>query len=57
MAAHATVRWVVRLTPFAGSTVDDLLKIPLSLYVWQLEADAIVAVVSKQTIAELVGDE
>ena len=53
MAAHATVRWVVRLTPLAGRTVDDLLKVPLSLDVWQREADALVAAASEQTIAEL----
>lgn len=54
MAERATVRWLVRLTPAAGRTVDDLLKVPLSLDVWEREADAIVAVASEQTIAELV---
>ncbi len=53
MAGRATDRWVVRLTPGAGRTVDDLLKVPLSLDVWQREADALVAVASEQTIAEL----
>ena len=53
MPGRATVRWVVRLTPLAGRTVDDLLKVPLSLDVWQREADALVAAVSEQTIAEL----
>ena len=53
MAGRATVRWLVRLTPLAGRTVDDLLKVPLSLDVWQREADAIVAAASEQTIAEL----
>lgn len=53
MAGCVTVRWVVRLTPLAGRTVDDLLKVPLSLDVWQREADALVAVASEQTIAEL----
>jgi hypothetical protein len=53
MAGRATVRWVVRLTPIAGRTVDDLLKVPLSLDVWHREADALVAAASEQTIAEL----
>ena len=53
MAGRATVRWLVRLTPRAGRTVDDLLKVPLSLDVWQREADALVAAASEQTIAEL----
>ncbi len=53
MAGRATVRWLVRLTPVVGRTVDDLLKVPLSLDVWEREADAIVAAASEQTIAEL----
>jgi hypothetical protein len=36
-----------------GRTVDDLLKVPLSLDVWEREADAVVAAASDQTIAEL----
>ena len=53
MAERATVRWLVRLTPAAGRTVDDLLKVPLSLDVWEREADAVVAAASEETIAEL----
>ncbi len=52
MAGRETVRWLVRLTPVVG-TVDDLLKVPLSLDVWEREADALVAVASEQTITEL----
>ena len=53
MAGRASVRWLVRLTPVVGRTVDDLLKVPLSLDVWEREADAVVAAASEQTIAEL----
>ena len=53
MAGRATVRWLVRLTPVSGRTVDDLLKVPLSLDVWEREADAVVAAASEQTITEL----
>ena len=53
MAGRATVRWVVRLTPLAGRTVDDLLKVPLSLDVWERGADALVAATSERTIVEL----
>ena len=53
MAERATVRWLVRLRPVAGRTVDDLLKVPLSLDVWEREAGAIVAAASEQTIVEL----
>lgn len=51
--AGATVRWVVRLTPMAGCTVDDFLRIPLSLDVWQRDAGALVAAASEPTIAEI----
>ncbi|GLS29183.1 hypothetical protein SAMN04488498_1475 [Mesorhizobium albiziae] len=53
MAGRATVRWLVRLTPVLGCTVDDLLKVPLSLDVWEREAGSVVAAASEQTIAEL----
>lgn len=53
MAERPTVRWLVRLTPVVGRTVDDLLNVPLSLDVWERQADAVVAAVSEQTIAEL----
>jgi hypothetical protein len=53
MAGRATVRWLVRLTPVVGRTVDDLLKVPLSLDVWERETDAVVAAASEQTITEL----
>ncbi len=53
MAGCATVRWVVRLTPVAGRTVDDLLQVPLSLDIWQRDAGALVAAVSEATIAEI----
>lgn len=53
MAERATARWLVRITPVVGRTVDDLLKLPLSLDVWEREAGAVVAAASEQTIAEL----
>jgi hypothetical protein len=53
MAGRETVRWLVRLTPVVGRTVDDLLKVPLSLDVWEREADALVAAASEQTITEI----
>jgi hypothetical protein len=52
MAGHDN-RWLVRLTPLGGCALDDLLKLPLSLDVWQREAHALVAVVSEETIIEL----
>jgi hypothetical protein len=51
--AEARVRWVVRLTPMAGCTVDDLLRVPLSLDVWERGAGALMAAASEATIAEI----
>jgi hypothetical protein len=53
MERRPTVRWLVRLTPLAGGTVDDLLKMPLSLDVWEREASALVAAMSEPTIGEI----
>ncbi|MGI6856243.1 hypothetical protein [Mesorhizobium sp. 1B3] len=53
MSGRAAARWLVRLTPVTGRTVDDLLNVPLSLDVWERQADAVVAAVSEQTISEL----
>jgi hypothetical protein len=47
------VRWVVRLTPMSGQTVADLLRIPLSLDVWQREPDALVVAVPETALREL----
>jgi hypothetical protein len=45
--------WVARLTPRAGRSLDDLLKAPLSLDVWQREQGALIAVASDHTLREL----
>jgi hypothetical protein len=45
--------WVVRLRPPSGRSVDDLLRLPLSLDVWQRERDALIAAVSETTLHEL----
>ena len=47
------VRWLVRLTPRPGQTVADLLRIPLSLDVWQREQDALVVAVPAMVLREL----
>jgi len=47
------VRWVVRLTPISGQTVADLLRLPLSLDVWQREQDAVVVAVPEIELGEL----
>ncbi len=52
MTAHE-VRWVVRLTPISGQTVADLLRLQLSLDVWQREPAALVVVVPEIELREL----
>lgn len=47
------VRWIVRLTPPAGRTIGDLLQLPLSLDIWQREANALVAAVPEPALREL----
>jgi hypothetical protein len=51
--AGEEVRWVVRLTPPPGHTLADLLRVPLSLDIWQREQDALVAAVSATALREL----
>ncbi len=53
MAAPDEPRWVVRLTPPAGRTVRDLLRLPLALDVWQREPGALVAAVPAASLREL----
>ncbi len=53
MAARDDVRWVVRLTPPAGRSMRDLLRLPLPLDVWQREAGALVAAVPETALREL----
>jgi hypothetical protein len=45
--------WVVRLRPASGRSVDDLLKLPYALDIWQRESDALIAAVSEPILQEL----
>ena len=45
--------WIVRLRPMSGHSVDDLLKLPVALDVWQREPDALLAAVAETTLHEL----
>jgi hypothetical protein len=45
--------WIVRLRPMSGHSVDDLLKLPVALDVWQREPDALIAAVAEATLHEL----
>jgi hypothetical protein len=51
--AEDEIRWVVRLRPIPGQDIQDLMSLPLSIDVWQRNADGLVAVVSDDTLGEL----
>lgn len=52
MSEHHT-RWVVRLTPVAGSSVHDLLRIPLSMDVWERDGETLIVAMSELQLAEV----
>ncbi len=45
--------WIVRLRPTSGRSVDDLLKLPVALDIWQREPDALIVAVTETTLHEL----
>jgi hypothetical protein len=51
--AEDEIRWVVRLRPVSGQEIQDLLELPLSIDIWQRNADGLVAVVSSGALQEL----
>lgn len=46
-------QWVVRLTPVAGGSVADLLRLPVSMDVWERNEEALVVVMSETQLEEL----
>jgi hypothetical protein len=47
------VRWVARLLPMPGSSVDALLGMPLGLDVWERHDDTLVVAASDVQLSEL----
>jgi hypothetical protein len=45
--------WIVRLRPTSGHSIDDLLKLPVALDIWQREPDALIVAVTEITLHEL----
>jgi hypothetical protein len=45
--------WIARLTPSAGSSVDQLLTVPLGLDVWERHADSLVVAATEAQLGEL----
>jgi len=46
-------RWVARLTPLPGSTLDDLLHLPLGLDVWERQPYALVVAASEARLTDI----
>lgn len=46
-------RWVARLTPLPGSSVDDLLRLPLGLDVWERDEDSLVVAAGEGQLVEI----
>jgi hypothetical protein len=46
-------RWIARLTPLPGRSVEALLGMPLGLDVWERHAGFLVVAASESTLAEL----
>jgi hypothetical protein len=52
METHDT-QWVVRLTPLAGSSVHDLLRLPLSMDVWERSNEGLIVAIEETQLAEI----
>jgi|tagenome__1003787_1003787.scaffolds.fasta_scaffold19259386_2 hypothetical protein len=46
-------KWLVRLSPVPGGTVDDLLQMPYALDVWQRDETSLVASAPHATLVEI----
>jgi hypothetical protein len=51
MSASRT--WIARLTPTGGSSVEQLLGMPLGLDVWERHPDSLVIAATEAQLAEL----
>ena len=46
-------RWIARLKPTVGSSIDELLRVPLSLDVWERKGEVLVVAAEDEQLAEL----
>jgi ribose 1,5-bisphosphokinase PhnN len=46
-------RWVARLTPAPGTSIESLLGVPLGLDVWERHGDVLVVAASESQLSEL----
>jgi hypothetical protein len=47
------IRWIARLTPLPGSSVEDVLRGRLGLDVWQRQPRALVVAATESQLAEI----
>lgn len=50
---EAEDRWVARLQPAPGVSVDDLIAMPLGLDVWERHGDVLVVAATNMQLSEL----
>jgi hypothetical protein len=53
MSSDQQTRWVARLTPVPGSSVEALLGMSLGVDVWERRADALIVAAGKAQLSEL----
>jgi hypothetical protein len=46
-------RWVARIRPTARCSIEDLLRLPVSLDIWERGEDALIAAASEADLLEL----
>ena len=51
--ADQRTRWVARIKPLMGGTVDDLLRLPISLDVWERTENALLVAADEGQLSEL----
>ena len=51
--ADSQTRWIARLTPTTGHRIDEVLRMPLSLDVWERGDNVIVVVATETQLSEL----
>lgn len=46
-------RWVARLAPAAGHSIDELLRLPLGLDVWERRPQSLIVAATESQLAEI----
>jgi hypothetical protein len=47
------MQWIARLKPMAGTGINELLRVPLSLDVWERKGEVLVVAAEEEQLAEL----